>query len=701
MSIKQKPHNIETNKKNTEKNRKLSCHKYLTIEEKIQIFENFSQTGEELVGKTIFEGYPIGQWAIQIRSVLKRINDGKEEKSAMNISEEQLERLKKLGILERKIESTIDEKIDSLIEWRNKYPEATVVPSVSKDVLSEYAKTEKEFEQLLVEYEKMLKYYDYVRIRKSRGKLNDKEIEKCRKGNIGGVFGKIFKVNNVIDDESNILMKKYGLDETTIELIRNKYGSIDKFRKIYKDAMINQKVNKDIPKKILDSGKLIREFDLSSPDWALKNIGLAELIPDISEGDTFFAYYGGLEEELIELTKEKNFNEQEKNILFMLYGLNGEKKLNKSQIAKNNGISYEQFKNRKLKVRRRIYCSVLEGALGWNDRILFIDYDLKKKIIEEYFKNHDIFVSKEPISLDEDFKNKLTQMVLDGVEETKKRNYQVSIIKKMSEKQKLKILKEKFGERINVSDIRVVSPLNEVHRFFEKTNYIDVNKRVVGLGWSYSDVFYKECLDSEFCQRKVVEFMISDSDLLMSGKKENLEDIIESNKYFTEDEKIKFKEMLSERIQVVMKQHRIHIEAENLRSEILNAVTPIEQLNLTIRSCNALNMAGIHTVEALSKMKLEDLSKVRNLGKKSMDEVIKKMQYLGIEFASVDDYENEKSNNEVPNKMLELKERINSNEYISEEKKERLRELLYKTFNVTRTDIDEIRDDLEDTEDIE
>ena len=122
MSISLKKHNTGTYRQTTEKITNLST-KRVTLEEKIQIFERFSKTGEELLGNTKFEGHPIGQWAIQIRSILKR---GDREKRLNNLTEEQLKRLENIGILERRIDSTIDEKIDALIAWRKKYPEASL-----------------------------------------------------------------------------------------------------------------------------------------------------------------------------------------------------------------------------------------------------------------------------------------------------------------------------------------------------------------------------------------------------------------------------------------------------------------------------------------------------------------------------------------------------------------------------------------------
>ena len=124
-----------------EKITELSKRSKVKLEQKIEIFEEFMKTGDELVGNTIFKGYPIGQWAIQIRASLNRINDGKEGKVSINPTKEQLEQLESMGILERQFGSTIDEKIDSLVEWRRKYPKIKITPIATDEELREYART--------------------------------------------------------------------------------------------------------------------------------------------------------------------------------------------------------------------------------------------------------------------------------------------------------------------------------------------------------------------------------------------------------------------------------------------------------------------------------------------------------------------------------------------------------------------------------
>ncbi len=63
----------------------------------------------------------------------------------------------------------------------------------------------------------------------------------------------------------------------------------------------------------------------------------------------------------------------------------------------------------------------------------------------------------------------------------------------------------------------------------------------------------------------------------------------------------------------------------------------IEELDLSVRSFNCLKRAGINTVEDLISKSEEEMMKVRNLGKKSFDEVKEKLKTLGFDLSSKDD----------------------------------------------------------------
>ena len=58
----------------------------------------------------------------------------------------------------------------------------------------------------------------------------------------------------------------------------------------------------------------------------------------------------------------------------------------------------------------------------------------------------------------------------------------------------------------------------------------------------------------------------------------------------------------------------------------------IDELELSVRSYNCLKRAGINTVEELTNRTPEDMMKVRNLGRKSLEEVVAKLKELGLSF---------------------------------------------------------------------
>ena len=78
------------------------------------------------------------------------------------------------------------------------------------------------------------------------------------------------------------------------------------------------------------------------------------------------------------------------------------------------------------------------------------------------------------------------------------------------------------------------------------------------------------------------------------------------------------------------KKAEIMVEREETIKEKVLEMT-IEELDMSVRSFNCLKRAGIDTVEDLINRTEEDMIKVRNLGKKSLEEVIAKLHSLGLE----------------------------------------------------------------------
>ena len=73
----------------------------------------------------------------------------------------------------------------------------------------------------------------------------------------------------------------------------------------------------------------------------------------------------------------------------------------------------------------------------------------------------------------------------------------------------------------------------------------------------------------------------------------------------------------------------IMVEKEEDQKEKVLEMT-IEELDLSVRSYNCLKRAGINTVQELANKSEEDMMKVRNLGRKSLEEVKHKLDELGL-----------------------------------------------------------------------
>ena len=80
------------------------------------------------------------------------------------------------------------------------------------------------------------------------------------------------------------------------------------------------------------------------------------------------------------------------------------------------------------------------------------------------------------------------------------------------------------------------------------------------------------------------------------------------------------------------KSAEVMVEKEDEKEKVLEM--NIDELELSVRSYNCLKRAGINTVEELTNKTPEDMMKVRNLGRKSLEEVLAKLKELGLSLNS-------------------------------------------------------------------
>lgn len=79
----------------------------------------------------------------------------------------------------------------------------------------------------------------------------------------------------------------------------------------------------------------------------------------------------------------------------------------------------------------------------------------------------------------------------------------------------------------------------------------------------------------------------------------------------------------------------ILVEKNTSDKEKILGIT-LDEMDLSVRSFNCLKRAGINTVEDLTKKTETDMMKVRNLGRKSLEEVIKKLKSYGLDLCKED-----------------------------------------------------------------
>lgn len=90
---------------------------------------------------------------------------------------------------------------------------------------------------------------------------------------------------------------------------------------------------------------------------------------------------------------------------------------------------------------------------------------------------------------------------------------------------------------------------------------------------------------------------------------------------------------------IMNKQKILNLDSVNSSKVPFRGDDEITELNLSIRSFNCLWRAGIHTINDLQNITVEELMKVRNLGKKSFDEIISIIEKFGLHLAKPIDSE--------------------------------------------------------------
>lgn len=143
-------------------------------------------------------------------------------------------------------------------------------------------------------------------------------------------------------------------------------------------------------------------------------------------------------------------------------------------------------------------------------------------------------------------------------------------------------------------------------------------------------------VDSIYTPVKAVNYTVETTRVGQYTDREKLTVEVKTNKTIKPDEAISLAAKIMNDLLALFvdlsddaKNTEIIVEKEETKKEKVLEMT-IEELDLSVRSYNCLKRAGINTVEDLTNKTEEDMIKVRNLGRKSLEEVINKLNNLGL-----------------------------------------------------------------------
>jgi len=199
------------------------------------------------------------------------------------------------------------------------------------------------------------------------------------------------------------------------------------------------------------------------------------------------------------------------------------------------------------------------------------------------------------------------------------------------------------GDIITDQDVEILNPelhiatLNGDHRFYMEL--------VISVGRGYVSADKNKsagqpigviAVDSIYTPVKKVNYTVENTRVGQITDYDKLTLEVWTNGSINPDEAISLgAKILSEHLNLFVdlsdqaKHTEIMVEKEETKKEKVLEMT-IEELDLSVRSYNCLKRAGINTVEDLTNKTEEDMMKVRNLGRKSLEEVLQKLQALGL-----------------------------------------------------------------------
>jgi len=421
--------------------------------------------------------------------------------------------------------------------------------------------------------------FEYIARRKYDGALSVNLEKKMKKMGAGGIFG------SPIED----FCKKYNVSKYDVGDIILKYGSLNKFRAVYIQYMINSFCGKKYEKPYL--GKLehilVSGFDIASPDLILRKTPVIKLCNDILGDRNWFVDSNGLEMQL-----NRNMlclKERTADILMTCYRNSENESM--IEICRQYGLSRTRGPqirdNAIIRLQKHPSCKLLMEEADRNQ----LDSREMEVFITLFFQKHDVFFNEES-RLDNKTKETLLELHKNGVEKKRHREEREKAIQSQKREKQFELQRQQIRDnKYRKEKARAIEELLSTIKLYD-------------LGFN---IYFANNLSNV----SVAEWLQQPHDELSISISEEVENKIS---------------------QLVGKIENV-VEKNMIRESVNYEIEPIEKLNLSVRAYNALKRNGIITVGELLKLSDLEITDMRFLGVKSYEEIIEVIHGLGLRFA--------------------------------------------------------------------
>ena len=583
----------------------------LSNEEKLDLMveylKSIEETDEEFTSDTVYKGFNIGHMRNNLRSAYWN--------GTLKIDEETLEKFKKIGIIIEKptrIKTSTQEKYDFLISMIGKNKEELKHAKMESGLTYNAARNSIQHLYNAGELD-----------------LTQEQIEVLKRN----------RFINLSSHELKDVEKRYDIPQKYIKKIWKEYGSFDDFMEKYK----RREVDYDFGKDIFVGGRCVA---LSEKDMTvMQKLRYCKLCEAFDLDFFVYRYY---EKDINYMNSYINvdeidralneLSEKEQKALKLRYGLYDGNTRTLEEMGKEFNVTRERFRQIEAKAIRKVRASErFKNFVILGDNIQEINeeinkreereddiYSLEKLLIyyNESPNNQDVTLEELGIHLHDEVLEKY--ITSDNISN----NIQSRVEKELKDyyynlgdnkKEMLVLRKKRQQDFIDIFEPAKREYLNNEDIF--NPNYIIKGKEIKEIN-NNQDIPRKKSIDNLPVKFMTLVYLhhsgfntIDD----LSSKIETI-NVINSIKGISEDDKEKIvKYMLNEK---------------NSYNKFGKDRINLEKLELSVRTYTCLKRKGINELSELLENfeSLEDLKRVRNLGRKSLDEIIDKVHSLGYKF---------------------------------------------------------------------